>query len=183
MGEFPFRSNHYRRTFYQRNDSQVAPENNNQVTRNCQQQNVGDEKSLSLILITMSCLFVFCQSIKIIPDMYELFECRANNLFGHFCNMGGPVINGIVRTSHLLVCFNSSANFLIYYFFGTKFRRAFVVTYSPIWTYIKNKITRNKPSIIEEDCGFQKTAEVPENIELAHFNLKDFRSKYGPTLV
>ena len=77
----------------------------------------------------------------------------------------------------------SSANFLIYYFFGTKFRRAFVVTYSPIWTYIKNKITRNKPPIIEEDCGFQVTAEVPENIELTHFNFKDFRSKYGPTLV
>ena len=172
-----YRSNRYRKSFY-RNDSL---ENTN-ATRNCQ-QNVGDEKSLSLILITMSGLFVFCQSIKIIPDMYELFECRANKLFGHFCDMGGPIINGIVRTSHLLVCVNSSANFLIYYFFGTKFRRAFVITYGPMWAYFKNKISRKKHSIIEKDCGFQETAKVPENIELADFNIKDFRSKYGPTLV
>ena len=172
-----YRSNLYRRSFY-RNDSQ---ENTN-ATRNCQ-QNVGDEKSLSLILVTMSGLFVFCQSIKIIPDMYELFECRANNLFGHFCDMGGPIINGIVRTSHLLVCVNSSANFLIYYFFGTKFRRAFVITYGPMWAYFKNKISRKKHSILEKDCGFQETAKIPEDIELADFNIKDFRSKYGPTLV
>ena len=31
--------------------------------------------------------------------------------------------------SHLLVCFNSSTNFLIYYLNGEKFRRAWVETY------------------------------------------------------
>ncbi len=33
------------------------------------------------------------------------------------------------RMSHLLVCFNSSTNFLIYYLNGEKFRRAWVETY------------------------------------------------------
>jgi hypothetical protein len=40
-----------------------------------------------------------------------------------------PLINGITRMSHLLVCLNSSANFLIYYLNGEKFRKAWVETY------------------------------------------------------
>ena len=46
------------------------------------------------------------------------------------------VINGIMRLSHLFACINSSANFLIYYVKGTKFRRAWVQTYSPIYEAI-----------------------------------------------
>jgi hypothetical protein len=40
-----------------------------------------------------------------------------------------PVINVIIRLSHFLVCLNSSANFLIYYLNGEKFRRAWVDAY------------------------------------------------------
>ncbi len=39
------------------------------------------------------------------------------------------LIGAIVRLSHLLVCINSSANFLIYFLHGAKFRRAFRQTF------------------------------------------------------
>ena len=38
-----------------------------------------------------------------------------------------------MRVSHLLVCCNSSANFLIYYMCGSKFRKAWNATYRPAW--------------------------------------------------
>ena len=154
---------------------------------NANNQNAVDEKSLSRILITMSGLFVFCQSIKIIPDMYELFECKSKNLLGHFCEMDGPIINGIVRTSHLLVCLNSSANFLIYYVCGTKFRRAFVATYSPIWKHCMINISKNKTGAFENEKVQNESTPPEEHIELHDLKygpqVSDFRSKYGPTLV
>ena len=43
------------------------------------------------------------------------------------------VINAILRLSHLLVCVNSSANFLIYYARGERFRRAWIETFGECW--------------------------------------------------
>ena len=89
-----------------------------------------EEHTLGLILIGMSALFIFCQSLKMIPDLYELIVCNEIGSLGHNCAITKvPVINIITRMSHLLVCFNSSANFLIYYLNGEKFRRAWVETY------------------------------------------------------
>ena len=89
-----------------------------------------EEHTLGLILIGMSTLFIFCQSFKIIPDLYELIVCNQVGSLGHNCAITKvPAINVITRMSHLLVCFNSSANFLIYYLNGEKFRRAWVETY------------------------------------------------------
>ena len=89
-----------------------------------------EEHTLGLILIGMSALFIFCQSFKIIPDLYELVVCNQVGNLGHNCAITKvPVMNVITRMSHLLVCFNSSANFLIYYLNGEKFRRAWVETY------------------------------------------------------
>ena len=45
------------------------------------------------------------------------------------------MINGIVRLSHFLVCLNSSANFLIYYVYGSKLRNTWLETYGPIWSH------------------------------------------------
>ena len=89
-----------------------------------------EEHTLGLILISMSALFIFCQAFKIIPDLYEVLVCNEGGSLGHNCAITKvPVINVITRMSHLLVCFNSSANFLIYYLNGEKFRRAWVETY------------------------------------------------------
>jgi len=89
-----------------------------------------EEHTLGLILIGMSSLFIFCQSFKIIPDLYELVVCTSAGNLGHNCAISKvPVMNVITRMSHLLVCLNSSTNFLIYYLNGEKFRRAWVETY------------------------------------------------------
>jgi len=92
-----------------------------------------EEHNLGIILIAMSSLFIFCQSFKIIPDMYELILCNRLGHLGADCEMKGPVINAILRLSHLLVCVNSSANFLIYYARGERFRRAWIETFGECW--------------------------------------------------
>ena len=43
------------------------------------------------------------------------------------------IINAIIRLSHILVCVNSSANFLIYYVRGEKFRLAWIETFGSCW--------------------------------------------------
>ena len=89
-----------------------------------------EEHTLGLILIGMSSLFIFCQSFKIIPDLYELIVCSSAGNLGHNCAISKvPVMNVITRMSHLLVCVNSSTNILIYYLNGEKFRRAWMETY------------------------------------------------------
>ena len=75
----------------------------------------------------MSTLFIICQSFKIVPDLYELIWCNPSGSGGQ-CEMPG-VIKIIIRLSHLLVCVNSSANFLIYYLNGRRFRIAWLETY------------------------------------------------------
>ena len=104
------------------------------------QKQAKDEKNLTSVLIIMSVLFVACQSIKIIPDIYELFVCQAQDLQGKPCKPG-PIVDGIVRISHLMVCVNSSANFLIYYMYGSKFRKAWGLTYGPMWEKVTKIVT------------------------------------------
>ena len=50
-----------------------------------------EEHNLGIILIVMSSLFIFCQSFKIIPDMYEIFQCNHLGKYGGNCEMKGPV--------------------------------------------------------------------------------------------
>ena len=82
------------------------------------------EHKLGILLVAISILFILCQSFKIIPDLYEIMFCSEID----DCN-STPFIAFCVNLSHLLVCFNSSANFVIYLLGGEKFRRAWCQTY------------------------------------------------------
>jgi hypothetical protein len=64
-----------------------------------------EEHSLGMILIAMSSLFIFCQSFKIIPDMYELIQCNHVGTSGHKCDMNGPVNTNLFGS--LVVCKNA----------------------------------------------------------------------------
>ena len=87
-----------------------------------------EEHKLGTILILMSGLFIICQSIKIIPDIYEVLMCQ--NEVGS-CHLSSFEV--FMPLSHLLVCVNSSTNFLIYYCNGERFRRAWLETYGCWW--------------------------------------------------
>ena len=95
-----------------------------------------EEHSLGIILIFMSILFVICQSLKIVPDMYEIIVCKPATqeykTTSEECKFP-PIINQLTQISHLLVCINSAANFLIYYCAGAKFREAWLDTYGFWW--------------------------------------------------
>jgi len=89
-----------------------------------------EEHKLGLILVGMSALFIFCQSFKIVPDMHEMIVCNRLRTMGQNCGFSKSLtITVIVYISHFLVCLNSSANFLIYYLNGEKFRKAWVEVY------------------------------------------------------
>ena len=63
-------------------------------------------------------------TFKMIPDLYEIMYCES------IANCEStPFVTFCVNLSHLLVCFNSSANFVIYLLGGEKFRRAWCQTY------------------------------------------------------
>ena len=54
--------------------------------------------------------------MQIIPDLYEVIEDKEKS------HPSDYFVNMIIDLSHLLVCINSTANFLIYMLGGTKFR-------------------------------------------------------------
>ena len=81
------------------------------------------DRQLGATLIGVSLLFLCCQSLKLIPDIYEGFICGAD-----YC-ASNSVINTLITLSNLLMCINSAANFLMYMVRGSKFRRAFLRTY------------------------------------------------------
>ena len=43
---------------------------------------IKEDRNLTGILIAMSVLFVSCQSLKIVPDLYEIFACHTENSQG-----------------------------------------------------------------------------------------------------
>ena len=96
------------------------------------------EANLGIVLVSISVLFIVCQSVKIIPDVYEVFTCRLTSpaptaAAENEANLSSacpdkseksdltplkcpttPLIDSIVDISHLLLAINSSANVIIY---------------------------------------------------------------------
>lgn len=87
------------------------------------------EHKMGILLVGISFLFICCQSFKIIPDLYEVIFCKEPP-----CPTT-PFISTCVSLSHLLVCFNSAANCVIYLMGGEKFRRVWINTYLPARCY------------------------------------------------
>ena len=69
------KSGQFRKTFGRRSlraDTISAEED-------CNNQMIKENRNLTVILIAMSVLFVSCQSLKIVPDLYEIFACDTKN--------------------------------------------------------------------------------------------------------
>ena len=94
------------------------------------------EINLAVTLVAISLLFICCQSIKIIPDVYEMIYCNhfelaskvTDNELEKICQV--PTwIDAIVSVANLSCCINSAGNFILYMLRGKKFRDAFIKTY------------------------------------------------------
>lgn len=103
------------------------------VVANGRQQN-RQELSLGLTLVTISVLFIVCQSVKLVPDLYELFcstrGITSQSTSGQVTCHSTKFIDTLISLANLFACINSAANFLIYMLRGKKFREAFCNTYS-----------------------------------------------------
>ena len=81
---------------------------------------------MTKILLIIVILFIISQSIKLVPDVYEVYRCYGHPEGPPACWQDPPAI--ILKTSwlaHLALNINSSTNFLVYVAWGTKFRKAF----------------------------------------------------------
>ena len=76
-----------------------------------------EEINLARTLIIVVLVFIFCQSVKLIPDLYEVFYCsiepKCDSLLW---------IEAIIDVSHLLLAINSSCNVVIYTFSRKQFQ-------------------------------------------------------------
>lgn len=122
-----------RPTIEQTADSlQVSPQNHRVPWSALKEQEV----SMAVTLVGISMLFICCQSIKLIPDIYEVVYCSGDEngsdpsliQVGLRCQTT-PLIEKIISFSNLLAVFNSAANFLVYMLRGKKFRDYFIQTY------------------------------------------------------
>ena len=82
------------------------------------------ELDMGLTLAGISLMFVLCQSIKLVVDIYELMVCDHFKIAkeGHDPKCHNPIkIDIIASFGNLFVCINSAANFLLYMVKGEKF--------------------------------------------------------------
>ncbi|TRY71858.1 hypothetical protein TCAL_03401 [Tigriopus californicus] len=79
------------------------------------------EFNMALVLVCIVFMFIACQSIKIIPDVYEAMVCDYSKT-DTSCE-STTTIERIVSISYVLLALNSASNFVIYMLRGNKFRR------------------------------------------------------------
>ena len=90
------------------------------------------ERDMAITLVAISLMFVICQSIKLVVDIYELTVCDHFKIAeeGHDPECHNPKkIDVIASLGNLFVCINSAANFLVYMIKGKRFREAFCHSY------------------------------------------------------
>lgn len=97
----------------QRSNSESHPNRSSSVREDSPTTRQTQEKNLAAVLIGISLLFIFCQSAKIIPDLYEVIYCRWPSDEPKDCEITAFVTT-MVSVSHLLLAINSSSNFIIY---------------------------------------------------------------------
>ena len=111
---------------------------------NKDQKKKQSEIDMAITLVAISLMFVLCQSVKLIAEIYEQIAC------GHFngfvgqeqfltieeqlddranCHHTTIFFDVSKSLGNLFVCINSAANFLLYMVRGKKFREAFYQTY------------------------------------------------------
>lgn len=84
-----------------------------------------EEIQLARTLLIVVFVFIFCQSFKIIPDLYEVIWCSQYYIEDGPCRTT-PFIENVIDTSHFMLAINSSVNFFIYVWHRGKFRQTII---------------------------------------------------------
>ncbi|CAO1411735.1 unnamed protein product [Diamesa serratosioi] len=92
------------------------------------------EFGLATMLFFLVIIFLCCNILALVINVSEAFE--------------GVIEDRLVKTSNLLITFNSSVNFIIYVIFGEKFKRIFLLL------FCKRRIGRDSPDGIIDDSSF-----------------------------
>ena len=97
-----------------------------------QNSQLKEKRDTAITLVAISLMFVFCQSIKLVADIYELAVCDFHKIQedGHDpkCQMN-TTIDTFISLGNLLCSFNSATNFLLYMIRGKRFRDEFCKTF------------------------------------------------------
>ena len=91
----------------------------NEATRGQQKK----DKNMAVVLICIVVMFILCQSLKIIPDIFEAFFCNHDD--DTSACQSPFALEILISVSHLMLAVNSASNFLIYMLRGDKFRQFF----------------------------------------------------------
>ena len=115
-----------------------SPTNDEKETILSSRPNVKNEErrkfeiDMAITLVAISLMFVFCQSIKLVADIYEIAVCDHFKIAeeGYDQNCYNPkAIDFLMSLGNLFCCINSAANFLVYIIKGKNFRKAFFEKY------------------------------------------------------
>ena len=124
--------------FRDQNSKKESQTNSENVTMLSSKPNVRNEErrkfeiDMAITLVAISFMFVFCQSIKLVADVYELSVCDHFKIAekGYDQNCHNPEeIDILISLGNLFCCVNSAANFLVYIIKGKNFREAFIDKY------------------------------------------------------
>lgn len=99
------------------------------------------ERNMATVLVCIVVLFLICQSLKIIPDIYEAIVCKGDTAK---C-VQSTSVEIIISISHFLLAVNSAANFGIYILRGDRFRQVLAkILFQCQWTKVSRR--RNSPT-------------------------------------
>ncbi len=89
-----------------------------------------NEENLAITLVSISILFIVCQSVKMIADIYDVFcEKKLTQEEEEAMCETNQFVEIAISLANLSTCVNSAANFLIYMLRGKKFRDLFLEIY------------------------------------------------------
>ena len=77
------------------------------------------------ILFARSFFYIFCQSFKLIPDVFEVFACKPFHFeIGNCPYQSTQVVNILIDVSHFFLVVNSSVNVMLYIVYGERFHQS-----------------------------------------------------------
>ena len=85
----------------------------------------GTDNRQTKILISIVIVFIVCQSLTIVADIYEAVSCNHLQMDGKFC-LSNDHIENIIDIAHFALSFNSSVNFLFYVVYDPNFRMSLI---------------------------------------------------------